>query len=524
MDDETILLIIYAAYFLIPNREYFFMLIYSGLIMSNIHKMSNILLFYNIKFGKKLIILIEYIFYYIISYFLIKDPNPFYHLVTFYLPVPNLFRGIFLVIFITYFFNNKISNIEQEAQKPKTDDTKNEDSKPEHESNIEEIKEDKNKVNEPNKETKNNNKDIKKTHPFFLSKYINYFFNNKKNLLLFFISLIIIKIMIYFYNIKYWIYFTPKEVALPTDTRNSTKYFICSIVFNMEPIIIDWISQMKLLIDYLGKENIYVSILENGDSTDNTRIYLEEFKKYLNDNKIPNKLILEKITYKKDKERIVFLGELRDLSMDYLYEIEDLDFSNTKIIFFNDVIYRFQDVVKLIGTNDGDYDAVCAMDFYEGFYDGWASQLLDGQYFRRYYPYMGNKEAQDAVINGDIIRTFSCWNGITVFSAKAFEDRILFFRHGYKIRQSECLLIHSDMHLMGFQKTLVNPNIAVTYTYPYYYKNHYLYPWTKNLFTYFYYYFRYGFKKRNYKMTNIKDRGISLDEEFNYLWLKYLTK
>ena len=80
------------------------------------------------------------------------------------------------------------------------------------------------------------------------------------------------------------------------------------------------------------------------------------------------------------------------------------------------------------------------------------------------------------------------------------------------------------MHLMGFQKTLVNPNIAVTYTYPYYYKNHYLYPWTKNLFTYFYYYFRYGFKKRNYKMTNIKDRGISLDDEFNYLWLKYLTK
>ena len=80
------------------------------------------------------------------------------------------------------------------------------------------------------------------------------------------------------------------------------------------------------------------------------------------------------------------------------------------------------------------------------------------------------------------------------------------------------------MHLMGFQKTLVNPNIAVAYTYPYYYKNHYLYPWTKNPFTYFYYYFRFGFKKRNYKMTNIKDRGISLDDDFNYLWLKYLTK
>ena len=49
------------------------------------------------------------------------------------------------------------------------------------------------------------------------------------------------------------------------------------------------------------------------------------------------------------------------------------------------------------------------------------------------------------------------------------------------------------MHLMGFQKTLVDPSVKVAYTYEYYYKNHYLYPWTKNLFTYFYYYFKYGF-------------------------------
>ena len=166
----------------------------------------------------------------------------------------------------------------------------------------------------------------------------------------------------------------------------------------------------------------------------------------------------------------------------------------------------------------------CAMDFYEGFYDNWASQLLNGIYFRRYFPYMSNKEAQDAIINGELIRIFSCWNGVTVFSAKPFEDRILYFRHGFKIRQSECLLIHSDMHLMGFQKTLVNPNVAVAYTYEYYYKNHYLYPWTKNLIIYFYYYFRYALEKRNYKMTNIKDRAILLDEDFEYLWLRYLTQ
>ena len=512
MNDESILIIIYSAYTFIQNREYFFIFIYSGLILSNIFKLIYIILFYKIKFGKRLLTFLEYCFIYIISYFLIKDPNPFYYLFTFYLPLPNFFRGIFLVIFITYSFNNRINNIETSDNKIKTNDNgKENEEKTNAEEEIKEVK-DKNK------------KEIKKIERFFLYEYFIYFAKNKKKFLYLILTLIGIRLIIYFYNLKFWIYFTPKEISLPSDAENNTKYYICSIVCNIEPIIIDWVGQLKLLIDYLGKKNVYISILENGDSKDNTRLYLKEFEQYLNDNKILNKIILEKINHREDKERIVFLGELRDLSMDFLYEIEDLDFSNTKIIFLNDIIFRYQDIIKLIGTNNGSYDAVCAMDFYEGFYDNWASQLLDGIYFRRYFPYMSNKEAQDAIINGELIRTFSCWNGATVFSAKPFEDRILYFRHGFKLRQSECLLIHSDMHLMGFQKTLVNPNVAVAYTYSYYYKNHYLYPWTKNLITYFYYYFRYGFDKRNYKMTNIKDRGISLDEDFEYLWLRYLTQ
>ena len=60
---------------------------------------------------------------------------------------------------------------------------------------------------------------------------------------------------------------------------------------------------------------IYISILENKDSKDNTRQYLQEFKKYLDDNKVKNKIILEKINNKDDTERIVYLGELRDLSL-----------------------------------------------------------------------------------------------------------------------------------------------------------------------------------------------------------------
>ena len=491
MDDETILLLIYSAYLAIPNREYFFLFVYSILIISNISKLFQILLFEKIQIKNKFYIFLKYICFYLLSYFLIKDPNPFYNLFTFYLPFPNLFKGIFIPIFVSFFLNNKVFNIQSEEKSEK----------------------EKEKTN--------------KYETFFLSSYFTYFKKNKGKLIVLLLILIGIKILIYLYNIKFWIYLTSKEEILSSDDENHTKYYICSIICNAETIIVDWISQLKLLIDFLGKDNVYISILENADSRDNTPIYLSEFKKYLDENNIKNKIILEKILEKGEKERIVYLGQLRDLSMDYLYEIKNLNFSNTKIIFLNDIIYRYQDVIKLLSTNGGtydSYDSVCALDFYEGFYDSWASQLLDGLYFRRYYPYMSNKQAQDAVLNNDLIRTFSCWNGVTVFWAKAFEDRVLYFRHGFRVRQSECLMVHSDMHMMGFQKTLVDPTVKVAYTYEYYYKNYYLYPWTKNLFTYFFYYFRYFFQKRDYTMTNIKDRGIEMDPNFKYLWFRYLTR
>ena len=492
MNDETILLMIYYSYLLFPNRKYFFLFIYSILIISNISKLFQLIFSPKLQIKKRIIIFLKYAFCYLLSYFLIKDPNPFYNLFTFYLPFPDLFKGIFIIIFISFFLNKKVFDIKIEEEESKKDKEKEEE-----------------KLD------------------YFLSKYFSYFKNNKIKFFLLLLFLIGIKICIYLYNIKFWIYFSSKEEILSSDNINNTKYYICSIICNAETIIVDWISQLKLLIDFLGKENVYISILENADSKDNTAIYLSDFKNYLDENNIKNKIILEKIAEKGEKERIVYLGELRDLSMNYLYEIKNLNFSNTKIIFLNDIIYRYQDIIKLLSTNGGtydSYDAVCGLDFYEGFYDSWASQLLDGMYFRRYYPYMSNKEAQDAVLNNELIRTFSCWNGATVFWAKAFEDKILYFRHGYKIRQSECLLIHSDMHSMGFQKTLVDPTIKVAYTYEYYYKNYYLYPWTKNLFTYFFYYFRYFFEKRNKKMTNIKDREIEMDPSFKYLWQLYLTK
>ena len=537
-----ILLLIYII-FLFTNRNTFFRIIYTALLIINMYYLIKM------KFKIKLKQLIIYIFSLITSYYLIKDPNPFYYLLTFYLPFPNFFRAVFIIIFISFIFNKYIQISDNQNISLKDDKIK--ENKEEKSKEIKEILEEKKNNNIEKEEKKEENKEEnnikgkeekkidnnisneKNNKMCFLENEIKYFWENKDKLIRLFIYLILIRIGIYFYDIKYWIYFKDEQELLSyylnpgfnNTNNNKTMYYISAVVYNMDPIIKDWISEMKQLIDFLGKNQVIVSIVENGDSTDKTRKYLNYFENYLINNKVINVIDMKKKEKKEGVDRIRFLAKLRNRSLDFLYRIADLDFSNTKIIFMNDIIYRYEDIVKLIFTNNGNYDTVCAMDYYESFYDTWASVGLDGKQFRRYFPYFYNKELQDAYINGEVIRTFSCWNGVTVINAKAFEDRNkLFFRTGNKIRQSECTLLHADMYLMGYRKIFVNTQVAVAYTYEYYYKNHYLYPWTKNLITYFYYYFKYGYIKRNYNMTNLVDNNISMDNNLDEIVKEYMGR
>ena len=69
---------------------------------------------------------------------------------------------------------------------------------------------------------------------------------------------------------------------------------------------------MKSLIDYLGPENVIVSIYENGDSTDKTRKYLDFFESYLIIHKVVNVINLEKLEEKEGVDRIRFLARLKN--------------------------------------------------------------------------------------------------------------------------------------------------------------------------------------------------------------------
>ncbi len=320
--------------------------------------------------------------------------------------------------------------------------------------------------------------------------------------LLFLVLFFSIEVKLFSFRIKLWVYFNDKTQILPLASSKNTKFYITAMIYNMEIIIKDYLLEMKKLINYLGEENVIISIVENGDSTDNTTIYLKEFQNYLNKKNITNRILLEheiedprngEINFNVDMNsylRIKYYSQLRNKCFDLLYELSNIDFNNTKIIYFNDIYFKYEDIINLISTNNEDYDAVCAMDFSSHFYDRWVSIDLNGNSLLMYFPFFVNKEAQDLIVNHKPVRVFSCWNGVTVFTAAPLKNKKLQFRYKtnkkrskYKINnclkvdyESECTYLHIDLFKYGYNKKFINPNVRVTYKYKYYKKRKYFYP------------------------------------------------
>ena len=384
------------------------------------------------------------LFSYLFSYLIICDPNPFICIITYYIFFPNFFKAILIIIFHTYIISK--CYILQ---------------------NYEYIN---NNGNIFDKKIKKNfyNKKLN----YFLSDFIIYFKKNKNRNILF-LSLLLLflsfNIIIFVNRIKIWIYFSNKEKALPFSSSKNITFYITALVVNMEGIIVNFIEEMKKLIYFIGKENVIISIVENGDSKDKTRDYLRKFKTYLDKNNIINKFILRKEVEdprmkfqhfeKYGPLRIKFLSILRNKCLDLIYEIPNLNFENTKIIFFNDIYFKYEDIINLISTNNEDYDAVCALDFDNYFYDRWVSIDLDGNSLLKTFPFVVNKEAQDQILNHKPFRVFSCWNGVIIFTAAPLKNKTLQFRYTkknekkkYKINncqkvkyESECTYFHIDL-------------------------------------------------------------------------------
>ena len=532
--DNLIFILLFIANKKLEDYNTYFKLIYIILIIHNIYFLIYIIIEFISKDQYKIVfsVLISLFLYYF-SYYYICDSNPNFYLVVYYLFYPNFFKAILIVFIHTFivskvficcqykFLESSINCNDISFSKVAISIQKNEDNPP-----------------------------TRKKNYYFLSFYTNYFLNNKRNFIIFILSLIIIialEVFVFMNRIKFWVHRYNKNITLPIATAKNTTFFIAATVHNMEKIIDDYLIEMKKLINYLGKENIIISIMENGDSTDKTREKLYEFMEYLNETEIVNRIIIEhEIDDPRKNEsdpyslennflsnlRIKYYSELRNRCLDFIYEIPNLNFSNTKVIFFNDIIFEYENIINLLSTNNEDYDAVCGLDFYDCFYDSWVSIDLSGYSLRHDFPFFVNKEGQDLVINHKPVRVMSCWNGVIVFTAEPLKDRKIKFRYEleenreiqYYINsdqqynyESECTYFHIDLHSLGYTKKFINPEVRVAYEYKYYYLQKMYYPNEKEHNMYKQMYEESKLMKRNKDMSNYKDRNLTLKGNL-YKW------
>ena len=510
----VLLIILFLGNIYISDPNHYFLLIYSFIILYHFYICFTLFKNHRIQYYDCKNFIFISIFLFLFTYFTIYDPNPFFCIITFYSFYPNFIKAVFIIFIHSYFLSYCINNNKSLLI------------------NFQNTEETYFKFRWKNKIS---------IEPYFLSFFLKLVLKKKyfKYFIIGLISFLFIKVILFLNRIKIWVYFNKKDKTLPIAAFRNTTFYITSNVVNIQDIIENYIHQLKRLINYLGENNVIVSIVENGDSIDNTSQNLEQFQNYLNEQKVINRFIFDHeiiddreqqlLFFEHDEGylRIKFYSQLRNKCLDLLYEIPNLNFSNTKIIFFNDIIFEYENIINLLSTNNEDYDAVCGLDFYDIFYDSWVSIDLSGYSLQHDFPYFVNKEGQDLVINHKPIRVFSCWNGVTAFTAEPLKDRKIQFRYelhegrivehylnsdqrfGY---ESECTYFHIDLFSLGYTKTFINPDVRVAYLYEHYRQKKEGYVNIKDFKTYYKSYMNNFFEKRNKYMSNYKEKNISLSK------------
>lgn len=175
--------------------------------------------------------------------------------------------------------------------------------------------------------------------------------------------------------------------------------------------------------------------------------------------------------------RIHYLAQLRNKALEPLWELAEHGEKFDKILFLNDVVFTFDDVLKLLQTNEGRYATVCSLDFESppAFYDTFALRDSEGHVpLMQTWPFFRSAASRNAIITNRPVPVRSCWNGLIAMSAAPFYDNIDILRFRgvpdslalQHVEGSECCLIHADNPLSGDLGVWINPNVRVGYCHP----------------------------------------------------------
>lgn len=156
---------------------------------------------------------------------------------------------------------------------------------------------------------------------------------------------------------------------------------------NIENLIPIFFSELTELIYYLKNlteyksNSVFISFFESG-SIDKTKEFLKFFASELKNLDIEHEIIAnDSLVRKSNQRRIDFLAKLRNKVMEpfYLKPKNYFDY----VIFFNDVFFCYEDVIRLILHNA---DLSCGFDFdwmgnHPSFRDTWVSRDIDGFFY-----------------------------------------------------------------------------------------------------------------------------------------------
>eukprot|EP00762_Andalucia_godoyi_P001417 ANDGO_04918.mRNA.1 hypothetical protein len=265
-------------------------------------------------------------------------------------------------------------------------------------------------------------------------------------------------------------------------TAPSNVYFVAMNFYNNEPLLPHFRRQLLRLVDMLGAERVYVSVFENG-SVDGTRVQLQMMSEELS----ALRLAGFRFTFEDRKrcpfvDRIEYMARVRNRAMEYLtYDSNAIRLTSGPnvtplIVFLNDIFFFAEDIVRLIKTNSGRYDMVCAMDYYSTFYDSWVTRDITGHMFEDFFPHTNHHASREKLARGVPTEVYSCWNGAVVMSAVPFMRKDLRFRSNDPgtCYHSECFLVCEDLRALGYDRIFVNPAVRVSYEPKYYYLHNYL--------------------------------------------------
>ncbi|WWC95421.1 hypothetical protein V866_002284 [Kwoniella sp. B9012] len=269
--------------------------------------------------------------------------------------------------------------------------------------------------------------------------------------------------------------------------KKKGKYMLVTNTRQIQDHLPDLLNTIIILLDYLGYDQLYLSILEGPSSDCTPRIIQNVLIPLLQSLEVPDNQVNivtdEPKIHWSDHNRIEKISELRNRALEPLWLNSNWKEEIRSVVFFNDVYLSAGDMLELIYQHDKNGASITTgMDWWkkrpEYYYDIWVGRTIDtGDLF---YPidnpwwtpssnlFYNSPNSKTKYNKLQPFQVYSSWNALAILSPEPFLPPYnVRFRRGDKEKgecaASECTLVASDYWKVGFGKVMVVPSVQLAY-------------------------------------------------------------